>query len=171
MIKNKYFLLMFFCHIFLPRLTEQGCNTFRVSWDLPCSEEVFGREMRQRLWGKAGSFILVDSLFLPGRSWQQWTPSYFVGCLYLLLGRKPMWCWFIMTSFSAFFMSYFKGCDFFMVPLLPNLMISLEQRYTNTREEYLNHGWHSLHVCWINAWQNQNKKSFFLWEWVPLWDF
>lgn len=112
MIKNKYFLLMFFCHIFLPRLTEQGCNTFRVSWDLPCSEEVFGREMRRRLWGKARSFILVDSLFLPGRSWQQWTPSYFVGCLYLLLGRKPMWCWFIMTSFSAFFMRYFKGCDF-----------------------------------------------------------
>lgn len=117
--KKQIFLTNFFCHIFLPRLTEQGCNTFRVSWDLPCSEEVFGREMRQRLWGKAGSFILVDSLFLPGRSWQQWTPSYFVGCLYLLLGRKPMWCWFIMTSFSAFFMSYFKGCDFFYGPTSP----------------------------------------------------
>lgn len=112
--KKQIFLTNVFLPHFSSKQTEQGCNTFSVSWDLPCSEEVFGREMRQRLWGEARSFIPADSLFRPGRSLQQWTPSDFVGWLYLLLGRKPMWCWFIMTFFSAFFMRYFRRCDFFL---------------------------------------------------------
>lgn len=49
--KIKYFLPMF-CHSFLPKQTMQGCSIIGVFEDLPCSKEMFGREMRQRLCGE-----------------------------------------------------------------------------------------------------------------------
>ena len=43
--KIKHFLVMF-SHIFLPKQVVQGCNTFGLCREIPCSEEMFGREIR-----------------------------------------------------------------------------------------------------------------------------
>lgn len=39
-------------HIFLPRQVVLGCRPLIVPRNILCSEEIFGREMRKRLYGQ-----------------------------------------------------------------------------------------------------------------------